>query len=121
MESTHTTTWYLYAENAHSNEVVAQTLDGLQTINEFKKHLCADGKQRHLYKVPDHAFASRMYKSQTALSAKFKIFRSQNDGAPAEVNLDALAKKKRKPSLPSLKEKSESIKLGAMMPKHRGR
>lgn len=115
------TTWYLYAENAHSNEVVSQTLDGLQTINEFKKHVCADGKQRHLYKVPDHAFASRMHKSQTTLCAKFKIFRSQNDGAPTEVDFDALARKKRKPTLSSLEEKSGAIKLGAMMPQHRKR
>lgn len=83
MPVTTTTTWFLFCEDAHSNEVVAQALDGLQASSEFKKHDCADGMERRLYEVPDHSFASRMYRSRSDLKTNLQIFRAQDGGKPA--------------------------------------
>ncbi len=77
-----TTTWLLFCADAHTNEVVSSVLHGLQGTDNFKEHLCADGKKRYLYGVPDYSFAARIWKSQSHLKASMLIFRSQNNGKP---------------------------------------
>lgn len=113
------TTWYLYAEDSHSNEVISRALLESQTIDMFKMHRCADEKDRYLYETPSHAFAEKMCRSQVDLHAKMKIFRSENGGIPAEVNFDIFKKSKKTSALHSIKKAGLAIKLGAMMPKHR--
>lgn len=76
------TKWFLYCADAHTNEVVSTTLNGLQTTGDFKKHECADGKERMLYEVPDYSFAARMWRSQKQLKVKLTIFRNHDDGKP---------------------------------------
>lgn len=108
-------TWYIFCEDAHSNEVVSATLDGAQSNSEFSLMECADGVKRHLYRVTDYSVASRLFKSQKQLKAKLQIFRSQNDGKPVVWEFIV----KRKQTLSQLKKKSDHIKLGATMPQHR--
>lgn len=103
------TKWFLFCEDAHSNEVVSQALNGLQTIDEFKFHTCNDGVRRPLYEVPEYSFASRIWKSQKQLKAKVKIFRSQDGSKPTEWQFST----RQKPSLASLSKKSSKIKKAA--------
>ncbi len=101
------TTWFLFCADAHSNEVVAGTLNGLQASPEIaKEHECSDGKKRYLYEVPDYAFASRLHKSQKQLKATLTIFRSQDGGKPAEWKFS----QKKKVSLGSIQKKSDQLK-----------
>lgn len=109
------TTWFIFCEDAHSNEVVSTTLDGAQSNSEFSLMECVDGVKRHLYRVTGYSVASRLFKSQKQLKAKLQIFRSQNDGKPAVWEFIV----KKKPTLNQLKKKSDRIKLGATMPQHR--
>ena len=113
------TTWYIYPADAHSNEVVAQAMQGLQTTDTAKDYLCNDQKTRFLYRMPDHSYATRFMKSQKQLSADFKLFRSQGNSLPGEVNLEKMKRSKAKPTIASLKKASDAIKLAATMPKHR--
>ena len=113
------TTWFLHAKDAHSNEVIARTLNELQTIDTAKEHECADGKTRFLYEVPDHAFAQRLSRSQTQLSASFVIYRSKDGEKPTEVNFDAMQRRAKAATLGSLTKASNTIKLAATMSKHR--
>jgi hypothetical protein len=113
------TTWFLHAKDAHSNEVISRTLNELQTIDTAKEHECADRKKRFLYETPDHAFAQRLIRSQAQLSASFVIYCSKDGGKPTEVNFDAMQSRAKKATLPILKQRSDVIKMGAAMPKHR--
>ena len=99
------TTWFLFCEDAHSNEVVAEALNGLQCTSEFKEHLCADGKRRHLYEVPEYSFAKRFFDSQKSLKAKLVIYKSSEGEKPTEWKFP-----KRATSLDKLKRKSAQIK-----------
>lgn len=101
-------TWYLYCADAHSNEVVAQTLNGLQSTSEFKQHLCADGKKRELYEVPDYSFAARLWRSQKQLKAYLTVFVSEDGQKPREWKFP----KKKKATLDKLKKESAAIKKG---------
>lgn len=103
-----TTKWFLCCDDAHSNEVVARALDGLHAVDGFKEHECADGKMRSLYDVPEYSFAARMWRSQAELKAKLKIFRSQNNGKPAEWKFPK--KKTLLDKLKEVKRKSDLIK-----------
>ena len=104
------TTWFLFCADAHSNEVVAETLQGLQATPELaKEQECADGKKRYLYEVPDYAFASRLWKSQKQLKANLTIFRSQDGGKPAEWKFI----QRKKVSLGTIKKKSDTLKAKA--------
>jgi hypothetical protein len=116
-EKPSSTTWYLEPLSDEANEMLAAVLDGLQTVNIAKNHLCADGKTRFLYQMPNHALAKRISRSK---KNRYTMFRSQNDGRPDKVNFDKLGKS-RKPTLTEVRETSDNIKLGAMMPKHRRR
>lgn len=101
------TTWFLFCADAHSNEVVAATLQGLQASAEIaKEHECADGKKRYLYEVPEYSFASRLLKSQKDLKATLVIFRSQDGGKPAKWQFS----QKKKVSVGSIKKKSDQLK-----------
>lgn len=99
------TKWFLYCEDAHSNEVVAEALNGLQSTSEFKEHECADGKKRHLYEVPEYSFARRFFSSQRALKAKFEIYKSTDGAKPSLWNFP-----KGVTTLDKLKKKSDEIK-----------
>ncbi len=109
------TTWFLHAKDAHSNEVLSRAFDELQTVNTFKEHECADGRSRHLYQVKDYSVASRFYKSQKKLNASFEVYRTRNDGTPDIFRFVA----PKKPSLKSIKARSDTLKLSATMPQHR--
>ena len=119
MKKQKVTTWFLHANNAHGNEVLAQVLYGSHTVDIAKEHVCSDGVKRFLYQVPDHTFAQRMVRSAKQLSATFLVFRSENEGVPAEVNFDIIKKKTVKRTLAKLKKASDEIKFKATMPKHR--
>jgi hypothetical protein len=106
------TKWFLFCEDAHSNEVVSRTILETQgAVTDFKWRLCADGNKRPLYEVPDYQFANRLWKSQKQLAAKLQIFTSRNEEQPK-----AWAKiiKKKKPLLKTIKERSDAIKKGAL-------
>ena len=103
------TKWFLFCGDAHSNEVVAQALNGLQSTPEFKEHLCADEKKRYLYEVPEYSFAKRLYDSQKSLKAKLAIYKSTDEAKPGEWKFP-----KRATTLDKLKKKSDEIKARQM-------
>jgi len=100
------TTWLLFCADAHTNEVVSTALNGLQATDSFKEYLCADGKKRYLYGVPDYSFAARIWRSQKQLNVSVLIFRSQNNGKPDAWKFP----EKRKLTLPAIILKSNQLK-----------
>lgn len=100
------TQWHLHCHDAHSNEIIADALRGLQAVDNSKEYTCADGKLRYLYDVPDYSFANRFKRSEKELKAKLTIFRSQNNGTP-----DEWAFPKKETALDKLKKKSDQLKV----------
>jgi hypothetical protein len=109
------TKWFLFCEDAHSNEVVALAIDGLHGAStDFKLMMCADGVERCLYKVPDYQFGNQFLRSQYQLKAKFQLFTSQNDGKPKAWKSIV---RQSKPKISEIRRKSEAIKKSALMPR----
>ena len=65
--------WYIRSNDSHTNEVVANTLDGLNSVEKFSKVVCADGERRELCKCPNYNFIARLWRSKKDLKLDFEI------------------------------------------------
>jgi hypothetical protein len=108
-----TTSWYICPADAHTNEMVTTTLEGLHNQEKYSSLVCDDGKFRDLIKVPDHAFVSRLEKSKAQLYITFTIFCADKEGAPRLWKFE----KKKKPTLKKLIAKGTVKAADTLLPK----
>jgi hypothetical protein len=77
------TRWYMYSKDAHTNEVIAEALDGLNSVEKFSNLECENGDRLPLCEAPDYNFVARLWRSRATLQIDFEIFRSQGNGKPS--------------------------------------
>lgn len=76
------TTWYLFSRDSRTNEIIAQALLGLNSVEKFSTLKCTDGTKRELCEVPNYAFVARLERSKRDLGADFQVFRTYGNGFP---------------------------------------
>jgi hypothetical protein len=76
------TRWYIFTKDSHSNEVLAQALRELPGSYECSLTECADGKQRHLWEIPDYDFVRRLKKSAGNAAISFDVLCSNFNQKP---------------------------------------
>ncbi len=110
MSDSKKTTWWIFPKDAHTNETIATALSGMNREFASENKLCADGKKRDLWRVPEYSFVSKMLKSKKDLKLDFTPFKSKGQGDPIEWKFTA----RKKISLEKIKFGSDLIKRSAL-------
>lgn len=72
----------------HANEVIAKRLHELAIVEpERSEELCADGKERNLWQIPNYKTLMELWNSQRALQFQIEMFIAKGVQAPARWKL----------------------------------
>lgn len=117
MSDTKKTQWWIFPRDAQTNETISDLLAGLQSKDLSSENVeCSDGKKRDMWRVPDYSFVSRMSRSRkNGMRIDFTPFNSQGEAKPSEWRFEG----RKKISPEKIRERSDKIKLAALMPQHR--
>jgi hypothetical protein len=89
---TQKTSWYIEPKDSHTNKVLQGELGGPELVH-LKNNL---GKTLLVYEV-DHAFITKLKKSENDLHIDFKVYKKQGKNSPArEFDFSYLKKYKKK-------------------------
>lgn len=88
--------WYAHpiGDVVHANEVIAMRLHEFAIVEPAKSEmLCADGKERNLWEMPNYETLKKFWDAQRALQFQIEMFIAKGVQAPARWKLGELKKK----------------------------